>query len=244
MGLARRLSFFQMTISGNGSSAAEAIGSFARAIRDGEHWYIALLRAIGLWDTAEEVHNGHRYCYLIAGEAFDWLLLAERLCEALDGLLPDDEKMALLFHGQPPLELTIKEFKGLIGSGKYRHYLNFFYGITVEDALFLVVQDEVRKEQRTSGYSKEGDVANEVYRRVYGMTKGVLLKHFRIEAGCPYLRATSLGELKEFTYWLFKRRLRQCDKVLIASDTKKALHRLTVDGFPRGLITESPGKPG
>jgi len=241
MGLVRQLPSSQMILSGNGSSAAEAIGSFAQAIRDGEHWYIALLRAIGLWDTAEEVHNGHRYCYLIAGEAFDWLLLAERLCEAVDSFLPDDEKTALLFHGQPPLELTIKEFKGLIGSGKYRHYLNFFYGITVEDALFLVVQDEVRKEQRTSGYIKEGDVVNEVYRRVYGMTKGVLLKRFRTEKGYPYLRSTSLGELKEFTYWLFKHRLRQCDKVRIASDTTKALHRLAVDGFPRGLVTESPG---
>lgn len=244
MGLAKRLSSSQMILSGNASSAAESIESFARAIRGGEHWYIALLRAIGLWDSAEEVYNGHRYRYLIAGEAFDWLLLAERLCEAVGGLLPDDEKTALLFHGQPPLELTIKEFKGLIGSGKYRHYLNFFYGITVEDALFLVVQDEVRKEQRTSGYSKEGDVVNEVYRRIYGMTKGVLLKRFRTEAGYPYLRSTSLGELKEFTYWLFKQRLRQCDKVLIASDITKALDRLAADGFPRGLVTESPGKAG
>lgn len=241
MGLARQLPSSQMVISGNGSSADEVIGSFVHAIRSGEHWYIALLRTIGLWDTAEEVYNGHHYCYLVAGEAFDWLLLAERLCGVADRLLPDDEKMALLFHGQPPLELTIKEFKGLIGSGKYHYYLNFFYGITVEDALFLVVQDEVRKEQRTSGYIREGDVVNEVYRRVYGMTKGVLLKRFRTEQDYPYLRSTSLGELKEFTYWLFKHRLRQCDKVRIASDTRKALHRLAVDGFPRGLVTESPG---
>lgn len=231
----KHLSSSQMILSGSGSSDAEVIRSLAQAIRDGEHWYIALLRAIGLWNTAEEFHNGHRYCYLVAGEAFDWLLLAERLCSVVDHLLPDDEKTALLFHGQPPLELSIREFKSLIGSSKYRHYLNFFYGVTVEEALFLVVQDEVRKEQRASGYSKEGDVVNEVYRRVYGVTKGVLLKRFRTEKGYPHLRSIGLGELKEFTYWLFKYRLRQCDKVRIASDTRKALNRLAANGFPRGL---------
>ena len=135
MVLAGQLPSSQMILSGNGSSTDEIIGSFVQAIRGGEYWYIALLRAIGLWDTAEEIYNGYRYCYLVAGEAFDWLLLAERLCGAVDELLPDDEKTALLFRGQPPLELTMKEFKRLIGSGKYRYYLNFFYGITVEDAL-------------------------------------------------------------------------------------------------------------
>ncbi|MDD4985296.1 MAG: hypothetical protein PHQ43_05830 [Dehalococcoidales bacterium] len=232
---AKHLSSSQMIIGGNGGSDAEVIRSFVQAIRDGEHWFLALLRAIGLWNTAEEVHDGRRYCYLVAGEAFDWLLLAERLCSVVDHLLPDAEKTALLFHGQPPLGLTIKEFKSLIGSSKYRHYLNFFYGVTVEDALFLVVQDEVRKEQRASGYSKEEDVVNEVYRRVYGATKGVLLKRFRTEKGYPHLRSIGLGELKEFTYWLFKYRLRQCDRVRIASDTRKALNRLAANGFPPGL---------
>ncbi|GAI19828.1 unnamed protein product, partial [marine sediment metagenome] len=56
----------------------EAIRHLEQAITGGKHWYIALLEAIGLWDTAEETHNGRAYGYLIAGEAFDWLLLAER----------------------------------------------------------------------------------------------------------------------------------------------------------------------
>ena len=216
----------------------EAVRYLGQAIRDGKHWYIALLEAIGLWTTAEEVYNGCRYCYLIAGEAFDWLLLAERLCEAVDGLLPDDEKMALLFCGQPPLNLTKNRFKELIGSDKYRQYLNYFYGITVEEALFLAVQEEVRKERRALGYSNEHDIVNEVYRRIYGTTKGILLKRFRKEKGYPHLKSSSLSELKEFTYWLFKCRLKRCDKARIASDTKKALRKLEMDGFPRGLVGE------
>jgi len=213
-----------------------------QAITGGKHWYIALLEAIGLWTVAEEVHNQRRYRYLIAGEAFDWLLLAERLCQAVDGLLPDNEKTALLFHGQPPLNLTVDRFKELIGGGKYHQYLNYFYGITVEEALILAVQEEVRKERRTLGYSnREHDVVGEVYRRIYGATKPVLLKRFRREKGYPHLKSISLTELKEFTYWLFKYRLKQCDKARIASDTKKALQQLNINGYPRGLVAdESP----
>ena len=222
------------------ASDATVVRYLEQAISGGKHWYIALLEAIGLWTAAEEIHKERRYCYLVAGEAFDWLLLAERLCEAVDGLLPDDEKVALLFHGQPPLNLTTDKFKELIGSSKYRQYLNYFYGITVEEALILAVWEEVRKERRTLGYNNEHGIVNEVYRRIYGATKTVLLKHFRKEKGYPSLKSISLTELKEFTYWLFKYRLKQCDKARIASDTKKALHQLNVNGYPRGLVTAEP----
>ena len=202
----------------------EAIRHLKQAIISGKHWYIALLEAVGLWDTAEGTHNGRTYHYLIDGEAFDWLLLAERLCEPVDGLLPEDEKTALLFHGKPPLDLTTKKFKELIGNAKYRQYLNYFYGITVEEVLILAVQEEVRKEWRTLGYAKERDAINETFRRIYSATKAILLRRFRREKGYPQLRSTSLTEQKEFTYWLFKYRLAQCDKAKVASDTKKALN--------------------
>jgi len=218
----KKLLSSQLSLTGD----AEAIRYLEQAITSGKHWFIALLEAIGLWSIATEVHNGRTYCYLIAGEAFDWLLLAERLCEAVDGLLPADEKLDLLFHGKPPLELSTKKFKELIGEAKYHQYLNYFYGITVEEALFSVVQDEVRKEKRLGGYNGDHDTTNEVYRRIYGTTKAVLLKQFRRERGYPQLRSISLTELKEFTYWLFKYRLKQCEKAKVASDTKKALEQL------------------
>jgi hypothetical protein len=215
----------------------EAIKYLEQAITGGKHWYIALLEAIGLWKAAEETHNGRTYRYLIAGEAFDWLLLAERLCEAVDGLLPDDERTALLFYGKPPLDLTIEKFKELIGSSKYHQYLNYFYGITTEEALMWAVQEEVRKERRTLGLNKEHDYDNEAYRRIYGATRAVLLKRFRHEKDYPQLKSTSLTELKEFTYWLFKYRLNHCDKARVASDTKKALTQLKSNGFPGNLVT-------
>ena len=229
MRLINNLQPSQLALTGD----AEAIRHLKQAITSGQHWYIALLEAIGLWSTTEETHNGRRYCYLIDDEAFDWLLLAERLCRAVDGLLPDNEQTDLLFHGKPPLNLTNNKFKGLIGSTKYHQYLNYFYGITVEEALILAVREEVRKERRTLGLNKEPDYDDEVYQRIYGATKAVLLKRFRREKGYRQLRSISLTELKEFTYWLFKYRLKQCDKARVASDTKKALEQLTITSFSK-----------
>ena len=222
-----------LTVTRGGNN--KAIRYLEQAILGGKHWYIALLEAIGLWTDGEETYNGRHYRYLIDGEAFDWLLLAERLCEAVDDLLPEDEKLALLFHGKPPIRLTKGKFKELIGSDKYRQYLNYFYGITVEEALILAVQEEVRKEWRTSGYNNEHNLVNEVYQRIYGATKTILLKRFRREKGRPQLRSISLTELKEFTYWLFKYRLKQCDKARVASDTKKALEQLTINSSSKKL---------
>ncbi len=214
---------------------AEAIRHLEQAVSNGEHWYIALLEAIGLWSTAEETHNGRTYCYLIAGEAFDWLLLAERLCEAVDGLLPDDEKNALLFRGETPVNLSMEKFRGLIGSSKYHQYLNYFYGITVEEALILAVQEEVRKERSLFVYAKEYDAIDEAYRRIYGTTRAILLKQFRCEKDYSQSRSIGLTELKEFTYWLFKYRLKKCDKARVASDTKKALNQLRRRWISHGI---------
>ena len=148
--------------------------------------------------------------------------------------------MALLFQGQPPLELDVNKFKELIGRSKYSQYLNYFYGITVEELLILKVQEEVRKERRTLGYNHERDTVNEAYQRIYGASKALLIREFREEKRYPYLKSISLTELKEFIYWLFKYRLKHSDKAKIASDTKKALLWLKIKGFPKGLVTDAP----
>jgi hypothetical protein len=212
-----------------------AISHLKQEIASGKNWYIALLEAIALWTSAEETYKGRRYRYLIDGEAFDWLLLAERLCREVESLLPEEEMDALLFHGQPPVEMNADKFKKLIGGGKYHQYLNYFYGVTVEEALLQAVEDEIRKERRISGYNNEPNLLNEAYRRIYGATKAVLLKRFRRQKRYPQLKSTSLPELNEFSYWLFKYRLQQCDRARVASDTKKALARLKQNGFSQPI---------
>jgi hypothetical protein len=215
---------------------AEAIRHFHQSLAGGQHWYPALLGAIGLWASAAEDYKERSYRYLIDGEAFDWLLLAERLCETADGLLPEDEKNALLFRGVPPVGLSAAEVKQLIGDKKYGQYLNYFYGVTVEESLLLAVQEEIDKEKLALVFRNKDDSADESYLRVYDTSREALLQQFRREKGYTHLKSTSLTELKEFTYWLFKYRLKRCEKARIASDTRKALDYLKQHWQKKGVF--------
>jgi hypothetical protein len=217
------------------SADSEAVAYFKQSLASGRHWYLAMLGAMGLWTSAEEVHQGRAYRYLIDGEAFDWLLLAERLCQAVDDLLPEVEKENLLFNGLPPLELRAAEVRKLIGDKKYRQYLNFFYGVTVEEALLLTVQEEIDKERRVGALRTKADSSEEAHRRIYNCERQVLLTRFRQEKGYPQTDAMTLTELKEFTYWLFKYRLRESEKARTASDTRKALEYLKRQWREKGV---------
>ena len=213
-----------------------AIRYFREAILSGQHWYLSLLESIRFWDLTEETYKGRSYCYLVANEALDWLLVAERLCEAVKDLIPDSELTALLFHGEPPLAIKEEDLEELLGRQKHHQFLNFFYGVTVEEALILVIEEEVRKERQAAGFTREYDfVTNEAYRRIYGATKAILLRNFRAEKDYPQSESTSMAEMKEFTYWLFKFRVKNSDKARIASDTKKALIWLNKQGLARQL---------
>ena len=215
-----------MTATQKNTAAAtsnKAIEHFREAVMAGRNWYISLLEAIGLWTDAEEMYGGRLYHYLIDGEAFDWLLLAERLCHTVNALLPEDEKDALLFDGRPPVELSTEEMQRLISPAKYQQYLNFFYGVILEEALLFTVQKEVRKEGSLRGNTEE-NVFQETFLRIYGAGHDELVKRFRQKRGYPEEDKMSLGEQKDFTYWLFKHRLASSDKERVASDTKKALN--------------------
>ena len=204
----------------------QAIQHLREAIAEGKHWYVALLEAIKLWVSTEEDYNGRHYRYLIDNEAFDWLVLAERLCEEVDGLIPEKERIDLLFFDRPPIELSGDEFKNLIGNAKYQAYLNYLYGIFVEQILISTAIDEIRKGKRVLGLNGDEGIHDEAYQHVYGATQGDLLKCFRKEKHYPHLGSIGLSELNEFTYWLFKYRVKECDKSRVASDTEKALVKL------------------
>ena len=205
---------------------AKAIEHLKQAVASGKHWYIALLEAIKLWKSAEEDYQGRHLRYLINGEAFDWLLLAERLSDEISESIPEKERVNLLFFDIPPLELTREEFKKLIGPAKYRAYLNYLYGVLVEENLIYAVVDEIRKERLASGSNKREDILDKAHRRIYGAGQQALLDSFRKEKRYTKRKSTNLSELKEFTYWLFKYRIKKSDKSRVASDTKKALIKM------------------
>jgi hypothetical protein len=220
------LSGTTMEVAGVSTQDAQAIRGLRSAIAEGRNWYVSLLEAVRLWASPEEEYAGRHYQYLVDNEAFDWLVLTERLFEEFDGLVPEEERANLLFFGIPPIGLSKDEFKNLIGTSKYQAHLNYFYGILVERFLILAVTDEIRKKKRVLGLNNDNGVVDEAYQRVYGATQSVLLKQFRKERHYPQLRSIKLSELNEFTYWLFKYRIKMRDKSRVASDTKKALTKL------------------
>jgi hypothetical protein len=220
----------------------EPVARFLAAIDAGDAWFEALMRTIALWERPEEVVGGRRYRYLIGGEAFDWLLLAERLIAEADGRIPGDEAERLLFGALPPaslvpeptaaagLRMPDEQLRELIGETKHRAHLNYLYGVTVEEALQYAVELEVSKE-RTTVHIRDPRMdeaaVDPVYERIYGQPRTALLKQFRDEATLPHHAHISLAELREFMYWLFKYRVKNCEPARVASDTRKALAQLS-----------------
>lgn len=209
-------------LGGEPLAANHILAQFRLAIIDGEPWSLALLEAIRQWPYAEEVVEGRVYHYLIGGEAFDWLLLAQRLCEDAADLIPVEEVENLLFYGELPVELGPEEFKQRLGPGKYRAHLNYHYGVTIEEALQLAVAQEEQKERMAHCY-RDPRSAETVHQRIYNATEVELLRRFRLERGPLPDHSLTFSEYKEFTYWLFKYRLHHCHRARVASDTKKGL---------------------
>ncbi len=205
---------------------SQAISHLRRELIKGSDWPNALMGAIALWTTPEEIFQGTRLVYLIASEAFDWLTLAHRLsCEARD-LIPEDELERLLFTGRFPSRVDESDFKDILGVDKNSAYLNYFYGVEVETALQHVVESEVEKRFYAGGRQYATDHTNEAFQRIYNSTRDDLLVAYWEHLKRPYRNIATLTELKEFTYWLFKRRLNVSDKAKIASDTKKGMSAL------------------
>ncbi len=211
-------------------SPVSVIEELRERISSGEDWYDSMLRAVRMWPLVEEEVDGERYVYLIDGEALDLLRLYERLYLSVADLVPQNEVVALIANDRPPAEHSGANLKSRIGQEKYRAYLSFIYGVMVEEIVVHAVVEELRKGRRTSGRTHYDVDLDDAYRYVYGNTQGELVQTFKREKGLPRRRSITLTEMKELTYWLFKTRLRNCDKSRVASDTKRALtilHRYT-----------------
>ena len=210
------------------AAGPDPIDHFKAALQEGTPWYIAFLEAAALWTAPQEEYDGRNYQYLLAGEAFDWLLLAERLCEEANGLIPVEEQEALLFHGEPPNEVEPAQLEKILGIPKHRAYMNYWYGVVVEEAIQLAVEDEVHKEQRSKGHSGHNYVEEMAWTRLYNDNPTDLLQRFCQESGRPESDTLGLADMKEFTYWLFKLRVAAWDPARVASDTRKGLSKLDV----------------
>ncbi len=222
------------------------------AVAAGAPWYQALLEAVGLWTLPGEVYQGRRYQYLIQGEALDWLLLAERLVGELNGggEIPAGARESLLFEGRLPPEVSDDTFRRLIGATKHRAYLNYWYGVVLEEALQLAVEEEVRKSHRARCFPDSEDLVEEAFALLYAKNRSDLWQDFCLKSErtpTPYVGPEgadspgwSLSDVKEFTYWLFKRRVNYWDPARVASDTRKAMQKLSsLEMVPQVQPTES-----
>ena len=237
------------------TEARRIVAELKRAVAAGEtHWFLALMEAVREWPLPEEDTGDRTYRYLVGGEAFDWLLLAERLCDEIEDLIPDEERDALLFHGRLPEEVDENDVERLLGA-KHRAHLNFVYGVRVEEALQLAVMEEVHKERFASRVWENGHGDDEAFQRLYGASLGELFAEFRqreetkpgkarastllgkgsaqadgnghdAEGGGNGEDQISLADLTEFTYWLFRRRVNGSEPARVASDTRKGLAQL------------------
>ena len=207
-------------------SPSDAIDRMRSQLRAGAPWHRALLETMGLWLPSEETHNDRRYKYMVGREAFDWLLLAERLCGEIAEYISPRDLEQLLFHGILPEPLEEDELRDLLGASKYRAYLNFRYGVVLEEALQLAAEESVRKRHLARGYSDTEELVEDAFRHLYVKSREELLEEFRHEARLGKRQGLTLSDLKEFTYWLHKRRVNYWDPARVAYDTRLAILRL------------------
>lgn len=203
-----------------------ALERFRADLLAGSDWFDALLDAVATWTTPEETLAGRRFRYLIGGEAFDWLLLAERLLLSVPGLVPHEPVTDFLLSGRPPRHLPDAEFHSRIGETKTAAVLNLWYGVRVEEALLLAVEEDMLKARIGLARHPEHDLDDAIFLHIYGRPLGNLLTQYAAETKQPVADAMTLDEHDSFVYWLFKYRVKSSDKARLASDTKRALRYL------------------
>lgn len=197
-----------------------------KEILAGRSWIYAVLEAARKWVLPYEKIEARQFQYLIHGEAFNWLLLAERLVLDLRNCIPLDEVTDLLFHGKLPESMTEVQFREVLGENKYRAHLNFYYGVTVEEALMFAVEEEVSKEGRVRGFYEHSNVEDEVMIRLYGKPQGQLIRRYFKDQNRRFRNRMNASEWTKFVYWLFRLRLTNSDQARLASDTNKGLRCL------------------
>lgn len=204
----------------------DAVFRLRQSILDGQHWFTALLDAVGLWRVPIEWIGDREYRYLYGGDAFDWLLLAERLLDEVADLVPAKEIEQLLFSGAWPLDIDDEEFARRIGQAKHSAHLNYLYGVLIEEALQLSFEEAIHKELLNRPWGRDHGTES-MYERIYGLPF-IELRALYFEQTAKLLGSdVSYADWKEFTYWLFRFRLKRQDKARVASDTRKGLAQLT-----------------
>ena len=208
-------------------NSEQGVMEFRRQIEAGTQWYPALLNVISRWTAASEYLDGRTRHYLIDGEAFDWLSLAERLIISAESLLPSSETEKLVVFGiSPVLSRDGQEeaaFETAIGAAKYRAFLNYQYGVIVEQLVLAAAEEKLVKNASIFEAIERPYPDEQAFEEVYGEPFKKLKSHYRGASGLLLPENASRGDYEHFLYWLSKYRVRHMEPARIASDTRRAM---------------------
>jgi len=208
-------------------SPQELIQALRNSIASGICWPKAILQTMAIWPYPIETFKGRNYIYLINGECFNLLLLAERLMVEVKDLINVTDLENLLFKGQFPNDFDLSTLKYELGIIKYRGHLNFFYGVIVEETLQYIVEKEIEKRFYSNGIESINDLDDYIFQKLYKTNFSELYTKFCADKSINN-KKSYVYDYIEFTYWLFKYRINISDGAKIASDTNKAIKHLPI----------------
>tara|TARA_B100001142_G_C14334197_1_gene655238 strand:+ start:2173 stop:2817 length:645 start_codon:yes stop_codon:yes gene_type:complete len=200
-------------------------------VSQGENWQKSVAKHIGLWNEKEEFYRGYKYIYLIDDEALDWLTLTERLVSSIKPYITKEEYNYVSTSGLLPDQEIYKYIKKTIPKKKLSQMRNFYYGIIIEN---LIYHYKILEYQKNTIVAEDND--HRFYEEIYNKPIEVLYEIFYKERKTINKNKLNFHELKLFSYWLFKYRLKHSDKTKMAHETNTALKLANITLDKRVLI--------
>ena len=200
-------------------------------VSQGENWQKSVAKYIGLWNEKEEFYRGYKYIYLIDDEALDWLNLTERLVSSIKSYITKEEYNYVSTSGLLPDQEIYKYIKKTIPKKKLSQMRNFYYGIIIEN---LIYHYKILEYQKNTIVVEDND--QRFYEEIYNKPIEVLYEIFYKERKTINKNKLNFHELKLFSYWLFKYRLKHSDKTKMAHETNTALKLANITLDKRVLI--------
>tara|TARA_B100001996_G_scaffold362364_1_gene329812 strand:+ start:631 stop:1275 length:645 start_codon:yes stop_codon:yes gene_type:complete len=197
---------------------SKLIQELRNEVSHGENWQKSIAKYIGLWTKKEEFYRGYKYIYLIDGEALDWLTLTERLVSSIKSYINKEEYHYVSTSGLLPDQEIYKHIKKIIPKKVLSQMRNFYYGIIIEN---LIYNYKILEYEKNTIVTEDND--QRFYEEIYNKPLEVLSQMFYKEKKLINKNKLNFHELKLFSYWLFKYRLKHSDKTKMAHETNKAL---------------------
>ena len=145
------------------------------------------------------------------------MTLTERLGSAIKSYLNKKNYHGLIFTGLLPNKSSYEYMKKVIPKNKLSQMRNFYYGIIIEDLIYIQKTQQYLKKSLYETNEYDG------YEEIYGKNVNLLFQQFAKNIKFAKQNTINLYTYKEFIYWLFKFRIKTADKTKVASDTNLSI---------------------